>query len=1126
MSEATTTAETSHPRLTFHLSPDPARLQRARERVRDYLAAHCEDSRLVNDVVLCIEEACTNTIRHSASTDDISISLQLQDGDLVASVRDKGRGFDVERFDASSEPDLLAPGGRGLYLMAKLMDELELRRDAGLEVVMRKRQVACRDLVPLESRVGMGSPGVSDARTRGLLEEISEAFIALDWEYRFGYANAAAEQLLGKPREELLGQAIWGLWPDAGQPLREAFAGAMELGRSAIIEYEARTLGRWIEVRVYPSAAGIGVYGRDITERRRRERERDLYEGALRERARLAEALEAVNQLIHSALSIDGVIERALQLGVDALRAEAATLEQREGETWFVRYQRGLSPEALGTELAREEAPLATRAAATREPVTVEDIAAEPEVDTGVIRAYRAKACLAVPLLSPDQVNGCLLFHYSAPRRFTDASVDFAKKFGSSVSLALENARLREREGEDAHLRSALSEGLLGRIVSRSRLHPLWVLLVACSFEVGFLLAMGAANSTRHILGLPGSLMALTVVIAGALAGWAVGVTAAALGSLVFFLTVGGMGELSSPYATAASMGIWIAAAVVASLLADGLRAQAERRKAAAVALARAVAQRETQLAERRRIEALAADLEAEREQLRTIIEQTDNSIVFLDRDFNFVLVNSAYAHTCGYEPEEMIGLNHFALYPDEENEAVFRQVRETGTPVEFAAKPFSFPDQPERGVTYWDWHLSPTMDDAGEIGGFVFSLIEVTVRVRSQRFSEALNLINTAVNAQLERDVALEEVLRLAGEALDCQSAVLIVPSKDGFIVTHSWNMPDQLAGQRVTPDNLPCAPLALARRRTVFPLQDLDGAQARLAHLAGARVAIPLVAGTRALGVIVQVSDDEHRRYGEIESDFAQNVGAIVTQALENSRLFREQQFLALTLQEHLVHALPAVPGVEFGRVSMAAAAPALVGGDFSDVFVVDPSRFLVFIGDVAGKGVQAAGLTETVRTAIGSFSLTSASPASILGRANELLLRGDDHEKPFVTVFLALVDLADGQVTFASAGHPAPARVAGDACGFLDTAPGLPLGSLSSPYQESRTRLKVGEGLVLYTDGVTEARRHGELYGEDRLLACLDRLDGLHPQGLADALRDDASAFAGELKDDLQILAFRML
>jgi PAS domain S-box-containing protein len=112
---------------------------------------------------------------------------------------------------------------------------------------------------------------------------------------------------------------------------------------------------------------------------------------------------------------------------------------------------------------------------------------------------------------------------------------------------------------------------------------------------------------------------------------------------------------------------------------------------------------------------------------LEGVMQTTDVMLVLLDAEFNFVWVNEAYARTCGMRPEDMIGRNHFILYPHPENEAIFRRVRDTGTGVFYKDKPFEFPDQPERGTTYWDWSLAPVKDAAGAVTGLVFSLRETT---------------------------------------------------------------------------------------------------------------------------------------------------------------------------------------------------------------------------------------------------------------------------------------------------------------------------------------------------------------------------------------------------------------
>lgn len=120
-------------------------------------------------------------------------------------------------------------------------------------------------------------------------------------------------------------------------------------------------------------------------------------------------------------------------------------------------------------------------------------------------------------------------------------------------------------------------------------------------------------------------------------------------------------------------------------------------------------------------------------ELLEKIFSTVHVHIVYLDADFNFIRVNRAYADICGYPAEFFVGKNHFALYPNEENEAIFRRVVETGEPYAVYAKPFTFPDHPERGVTYWDWTLHPVHDTSGRINGLVFCLIHVTDRVCAQ---------------------------------------------------------------------------------------------------------------------------------------------------------------------------------------------------------------------------------------------------------------------------------------------------------------------------------------------------------------------------------------------------------
>ncbi|MBW1797679.1 MAG: PAS domain-containing protein, partial [Deltaproteobacteria bacterium] len=115
-------------------------------------------------------------------------------------------------------------------------------------------------------------------------------------------------------------------------------------------------------------------------------------------------------------------------------------------------------------------------------------------------------------------------------------------------------------------------------------------------------------------------------------------------------------------------------------------------------------------MAKRKKVEEALRESEARlaesNQLLAGVLEHTHMMAVYLDPRFNFIWVNRAYADTCRHKPSFFPGKNHFDLYPHEETQAIFQRVVDTGEPFFVAAKPFQFPDQPERGVTYWDWSL------------------------------------------------------------------------------------------------------------------------------------------------------------------------------------------------------------------------------------------------------------------------------------------------------------------------------------------------------------------------------------------------------------------------------------
>ncbi len=118
---------------------------------------------------------------------------------------------------------------------------------------------------------------------------------------------------------------------------------------------------------------------------------------------------------------------------------------------------------------------------------------------------------------------------------------------------------------------------------------------------------------------------------------------------------------------------------------------------------------------------------------LQSMLENTEAQIAYLDHDFNFVKVNSAYAKGSGRTVQELIGRNHFDLFPSEENKRIFENARDTGEIVRFRDRPFVYADHPERGVTYWDWTLTPLKDDAGYVRGLALSLADRTERKKAE---------------------------------------------------------------------------------------------------------------------------------------------------------------------------------------------------------------------------------------------------------------------------------------------------------------------------------------------------------------------------------------------------------
>ena len=247
------------------------------------------------------------------------------------------------------------------------------------------------------------------------------------------------------------------------------------------------------------------------------------------------------------------------------------------------------------------------------------------------------------------------------------------------------------------------------------------------------------------------------------------------------------------------------------------------------------------------------------------------------------------------------------------------------------------------------------------------------------------------------------------------------------------------------------------------------------------------------------------------------------LVGEALDRDGELRDLQ----ALREVLTPAeLPARPGLDIDRAFTPAADG--VAGDFYLVAPgPDKDSTVLAVGDVSGKGIEAARRATFVRTALATFAGFVDSPCQLLELSNQALVERTGVSSTFVTAVAAVLHPHERRLVWASAGHPPPLRLdTGETLNGCRSAPPLGVTPLLTcdPGHEA---LEPGAGLLLFTDGVTEAHRPRQaLFGEQRLTDTVRELAGEPPEALVRRLQADLHAHAGEaLGDDLCIVAARV-
>jgi len=381
------------------------------------------------------------------------------------------------------------------------------------------------------------------------------------------------------------------------------------------------------------------------------------------------------------------------------------------------------------------------------------------------------------------------------------------------------------------------------------------------------------------------------------------------------------------------------------------------------------------------------------------------------------------------------------------------------------------------------------------------------------------------------------------AEEAYDAAPSGHLSTSMDGMIVTINSTLLDWLGlprdavvGRLRFPDLLTVGG-KLYHETHFAPLLrmqgEVGGVALELKRAGGARMPI-LVSSVvkyddtgRPLLIRTTIFDAHVRRTYEQELLRERKVAELARHQAEEDRA-RLQDALAVLQQSLLPATMPEVPGVATAA-SYHTASPNELGGDFYDLFAIDGERWAFFLGDVCGKGPAAAAVTSVARYTLRAAAMHD--PAAALGTLNAVLherYAGGDLRYCTAVFGTLQSNLETGRVAirFASGGHPPPLLIRADGrCEFLFSPDGTLIGILpSSQFPQTVVTLDPGDMLLLYSDGLTEARVNGgrDFYGPDALLTLAMRYAGTSPDALITALSDVLAGFGPRLSDDAALLA----
>jgi serine phosphatase RsbU (regulator of sigma subunit) len=324
-------------------------------------------------------------------------------------------------------------------------------------------------------------------------------------------------------------------------------------------------------------------------------------------------------------------------------------------------------------------------------------------------------------------------------------------------------------------------------------------------------------------------------------------------------------------------------------------------------------------------------------------------------------------------------------------------------------------------------------------------------------------------------------------------------------------------LAARRATISSTSGAPFAAGLSAAYPPDEDPEPS--------GQPIAVMLRSAGRPLGML-EVVDRRERQFTPRDEAILAQLGQLASVAIAKSQAYTRERHIAQVLQRSLIPpSIPSIPGLTAAVRFIAAGEGIEVGGDFYDFFRARPGAVAALIGDVCGKGPEAASVTALARHTLRAAAAYESRPSAVLGLLHRAL-RDDRDDGRFCTVAYCDLELREGGVrmVLSCGGHPLPLVVRRDGSvepvGRLGTLLGADVEPVLS---DVAIDLVPGDLVVLYTDGVTEVRvGQEEIFGHRDLIALLRRSAGMHPDGVAQRIQDAVlGAAGGRPRDDIAVM-----